>query len=218
MGELEQALANTNAPQQDGGFDMGAITNMISEMLGSFAGTAEASEPISAFESGFGFTNLDLEGGGKIDESRKGIRSKFGMTQKTLNAMIKQGHALPSTVDELTEEDARFMAKTEFFDRPKMDLLPTQALQEVLFDAGIQRGPENAIKMLQEIVGAKPDTILGPKTVGKINEFISTRGEQELLNRFFDARELDLMGSDAYAEQGKGLINRINRLRERHIR
>ena len=174
-------------------------------------------KPLSVFDRAFNHT-VNLEGGAKVDDTIEGVRSKFGVRQSTLDAMRSKIAGLPGVVDQLTLPQARMIAKAEYYDRPKLNMLPTEDLQMAVFDAGYQLGPERAIKLLQNIVGSKADGLLGPNTVGAINDMIGAVGEQGVIGMFLDARESFMEGLDNFKLQEKGLRNRIDRNRERFLR
>jgi len=94
---------------------------------------------------------------GVIGRGRNG-GTKFGVSQMAYpNLDIKN----------LTLDQAKEIYRKDYWSKVYADDLPS-GLDYLAFDAGINHGPQRAIKLLQEAVGAKADGALGPKTLAAV--------------------------------------------------
>ena len=73
--------------------------------------------------------------------------------------------------------------KTNFWDKIKGDQINNQSIANMLYDWYVNSG-YHAIKSIQEVVGAYPDGVIGPKTIHLIN----SGGQEEIFNSLRVAR------------------------------
>lgn len=59
--------------------------------------------------------------------------------------------------------------REQFWNRLRGDEIADQRVAETLFDFSVNAGVGTAVKLAQKILGTKPDGILGPVTVGRLN-------------------------------------------------
>jgi lysozyme family protein len=124
-------------------------------------------------------TIIESEGGYQNDKSDKGnwtggaigvgknLGTNMGITPVTLAAARGVG------VSELTEQDMKDLTPEEaekiyldsYYNGPKIDKLPGENLQGIVFDMGVVMGPKRAISLLQEALGVSADGVLGPETL-----------------------------------------------------
>lgn len=90
-------------------------------------------------------------------------------------------------VKDIDGGEAKELYRKEYFDKPGFSKLPAN-VASVLFDYGVNAGTPRATMSLQKAVGASPDGVIGPKTLNKVNEFVSKNGEQPLLQSIVDQR------------------------------
>lgn len=69
---------------------------------------------------------------------------------------------------ELTQK-VRGFYRDHFWDRISGDHIESQLTAETLFDFAVNAGYKTAIKLVQVVVNATPDGIMGPKTLKKLN-------------------------------------------------
>jgi len=103
---------------------------------------------------GSAFTNRAADYGGP---------TKYGITLKTLSTY----YGRPATIEEvqaLTEDQARNIYLELFWHRPGMYLIQDDSLADLVFDSGVQHGPERAVAWLQAAAGLKADGQIGPQT------------------------------------------------------
>lgn len=98
---------------------------------------------------------LTWEGGFSDDPYDRGGATKFGITIGTLRSLQedldKDGSITIEDVRSLTLEKAVAIYKEHYFQKPKFHLLP-DAIQPVVFDMGVNHGPNRATKILQHVI------------------------------------------------------------------
>ena len=163
-------------------------------------------------------TTLNLEGGETWDT---GGHTNYGITQATYDAVAPTLGLPPKNVKDLNYGEVRKVYENEYYRKPKIDRLPTDRLQGIMFDWGVNAGTGTAIKKLQEIVGTKPDGIMGKKTLKAVNEYIAQKGENTLYFDIMGERVNhynNLIASNPvkYGEYEQGWMNRINKLADKY--
>ena len=107
------------------------------------------------------------EGGSKEtnDPSDSGGRTKWGISERANPDLWKDG---PPTYEQARARYAeRYVLPFEGISDP---LLLNQ-----LVDWGVISGPQTVIRILQQLVGAETDGVLGPRTVARINAYPGSR-------------------------------------------
>ncbi len=66
--------------------------------------------------------------------------------------------------------------------------IPNEAIRDLLFEFAVNASVRTATKLLQKVVGAKPDGILGEKTLQKLNEYLTEKFEENFIKDFTLAR------------------------------
>ncbi len=162
---------------------------------------------------------LGFEGGFVLDPA--GGATNYGITQKTLDG-YRKGKKLPlKNVKDLNTEDVINLYRDEFYNRPKINKLPS-SIAPIIFDYGVNSGTSKAISALQSIVGTKADGIIGKNTLAKVNEYIKKNGDNKLKEALISQREEFLkslveQNPDLNLQFAKGWQNRINKLRKIHL-
>ena len=75
----------------------------------------------------------------------------------------------PEDIKNITEQEAREIYKDKFYNRTRIKDINDENLRANVFDMGLNAGPRNAVKIIQKLLGAKEDGILGPQTLKKLN-------------------------------------------------
>lgn len=103
----------------------------------------------------------------------RGGPTKFGITQATLLRWRRRTNprAIVNSADvaALEEGEARAIYQRDFILEPGFDRLEDESLRALLVDAGVQHGPDDAVRWLQTAIGVKVDGDLGPVTATKAN-------------------------------------------------
>jgi lysozyme family protein len=134
---------------------------------------------MAKFES-FAGKLLRLEGGYVNHPLDRGGPTKYGVI---LTVWQEHGHDKDGDGDidaedikKLSEGDAKYIAKKIFWDYFLADLILNQSLAEFIVDWGYNSGRKTVAKIVQRVVKATVDGIVGPQTVTAIN-----CADQELL-------------------------------------
>lgn len=154
-----------------------------------------------------------VEGGHTVDN---GGETNHGITQHTLDAYNSSNGYAPMNVGDMTEDDAKHVAKDVYFDSAQFDKLPDRTAVAA-FDYGYNSGPHQAIKDLQRTVGVHDDGMMGPKTVKAVNDYVSQNGEDDLLNNYIGRRKQLMNGLISsnpmkYGSNAVGWAHRIGHL------
>jgi lysozyme family protein len=107
--------------------------------------------------------------GGFVDHPEdRGGPTKYGVTLASLQRW-RQHPCQKSDIQTLTEPEARQILTELFLIQPGFQLIADQSLRAFVTDWGVNSGPTNAIKALQDAVSVTQDGVLGPQTIKAIN-------------------------------------------------
>jgi lysozyme family protein len=73
-------------------------------------------------------------------------------------------------IKNMTREEAIEIYRKEYWDKMNLDGIKNANLALHVFDMGVNAGCKRAIKILQAIVGASVDGIIGPETIKLVND------------------------------------------------
>lgn len=149
---------------------------------------------------------LRSEGGWSNHPKDGGGATQFGVTQRTLSDW--RGEEVgPEDVAQLSEEEAKDIFLAKYWQVMRGDQLPS-GLDVYACDFSVNSGPSRAAKILQELVGAKADSFVGPLTM----EAIRKKEPLQLLLDYHAARMDFLMGLSNWDTFGKGWTSRCSRM------
>ena len=156
---------------------------------------------------------LQSEGGFVNHPSDPGGMTNLGVTARTWEDWI--GHA-PSEKEmrALTAKDVAPLYKRKYWDAIKGDDLPS-GLDYCVFDCAVNSGPGRAAKMLQEVVGVKPDGGIGPLTMAAVKAHcVTPEDTKALISAYADKRLQFWQSLTTFATFGKGWTRRGNEVKE----
>lgn len=107
-------------------------------------------------------------------------------------------------IKNLTVDQAKAIYKQDFWDKLGMDRFKP-AMQFQLFDAAINHGWVNTVKILQQAVGAVADGIIGPKTIAAVN----AKDLNDMLMLFLAYRLDFFTAINSFATYGRGWVRRV---------
>lgn len=107
-------------------------------------------------------------------------------------------------IKNLTMARAKVLYRRDFWDRVGGDALHA-ALTYQLFDAAVNHGPGNAIRILQRALGVADDGDFGPIT----EQAVQALGVDDLLMKFNAARIRFFTRLSTFDEFGAGWMNRV---------
>jgi lysozyme family protein len=116
---------------------------------------------------------LLVEGGYVNDPLDHGGMTNLGVTQRTWSHWIGR-QATEADMHALTPELVEPMYQSVFWHALCCDMLP-QGLDVSVFDHALGN-PHKAGVLLQTLVGAKPDGMIGPATVAAAEQFVKKNG------------------------------------------
>lgn len=97
---------------------------------------------------------LRLEGGYVNHPDDPGGETKFGISKRAYPELV---------IKEITIEKAKEIYERDYWKRCQIDGLPS-AIRLMVFDAAVNQGPVQAIRMLQEVLGVTVDGVIGNET------------------------------------------------------
>lgn len=138
------------------------------------------------------------------DPKDPGGITKYGIDQRSHPNVV---------VSTLSEAKAREIYRVGEWTKCQCDLLPA-GWDLAVFDAAVNIGSERAAKMLQKVVGAKRDGIIGPKTLAAVN--IAPEGA---LDDFLEARRAYYRSLPARLRNSyeEGWMNRVADVRQQMV-
>ncbi len=149
---------------------------------------------------------LQAEGGYCDDPQDPGRVTNFGITAATLSDW-RGRPCSAGDVRALTRTEAERIYTAKFWAVVRGDQLPP-GFDLMVFDFGVNAGPERSIRLLQRIVGTTADGVMGPQTIARAACSLSTvRTRLALLSNLHEAYYLGLPG---YGHDGRGWTARVN--------
>ncbi len=126
------------------------------------------------------------EGVDSDDPADRGGRTRFGISDGRdgrLDGLVDlDGNGVGDIpVGELSADQARSIYARYYWRAYRCDQMPTWA-GLLLFDAVAQHRPRAAVRLFQRAVGAKPDGVVGPKTVAAACQAVPDRALDDYLS------------------------------------
>lgn len=126
---------------------------------------------------------IALEGGYVFHPEDEGGPTNGGVTLKTYRDFYGESMT-KEDLKEMSYKQWSHIMKTGYWDKCKGDQIENQSLAEIIVDWRVNSGAAGVMKV-QEILGCRPDGIVGPITLSLIN---SSDAEQ-LFDRLWKARQ-----------------------------
>ena len=151
---------------------------------------------------------LKSEGGFVNNSADPGGMTNLGVTKDTYEAWVNR------TVDEaemrsLTPDVVAPIYKNNYWDRVVGNELPV-GVDYCVFDAAVNLGPSQAIKLIQRALNVVDDGILGEKTLAASHQ----RDAAELIEQFSEEHLQLMQTKKTWATFAKGFQNRIDFVKE----
>lgn len=165
----------------------------------------------------FALTELLKHEGGYVNHpSDPGGRTNLGVTQKVYEQWV--GYPVSEKIMRgLTPDHVRALYKVKYWDRVKGDELPA-GLDLCVFDFGVNAGPNRAKRYFQMLVGAKPDGVIGPKTMQALKDKRSALGTDGLIRGYSDLRHKYYRKLRHFSTFGRGWTRRVNEVEQAALR
>jgi lysozyme family protein len=143
----------------------------------------------------------------------KGGPTRYGVTQKNYDLYRKSRKWAVQSVKDIGLNEVREIYFNNYWAPAKCSDL-TNNLGICVFDTAVNSGCGRSTKLLQQIIGAKVDGVIGQETIKKLKEF----NQETLVSRFLDSRVSfynSLVGRDASQKVFlAGWLRRVRFLRE----
>lgn len=147
--------------------------------------------------------------GGYVNHPRDpGGRTNLGVTQRVWEAWTGKP-ATEAEMRSLTREKVAPLYRKNYWDAVKADDLPP-ALALCVFDFAVNAGPGRAARMLQQMVGASQDGIIGPNTLARVEEAAAERGVTYLVRLYQEMRRAYYQSLSTFSTFGRGWLRRVD--------
>ena len=150
---------------------------------------------------------LRHEGGFVHHPADPGGATNKGITLATYSKFLGR----EASVDELKailDRQVEAIYGMEYWSKVRGDDLPA-GLDYVVFDMAVNSGPGRAVKLLQRIVGATPDGVIGPATLRLVQAWYRDRGAANCIAAYNAARQHYLESLPTFSAFGKGWTRRV---------
>jgi lysozyme family protein len=151
---------------------------------------------------------MQHEGGYANHPKDPGGATNYGITLQTYRRMVKP-HATVDDLKQMDSETAEDIYRRIYWSAVSGDDLPA-GVDLVVFDHGVNAGPTRAIKLLQRVVGASPDGIIGKVTLFLIDKV----PPMKLIDKYSKARMSYYQRLRHWRTFGRGWSRRVNETRE----
>ena len=129
---------------------------------------------------------MSQEGGYTDDPNDHGGETNLGITESEYHAFFP---SIPFGVRSITQDEALEIYKKSYWDSMNLDAV-AGPLSCMLFDTGVNMGTHTAVMMLQNIIGATEDGVIGPHTLADIAAYVKQNSPDVLLTHYTTARVL----------------------------
>lgn len=146
----------------------------------------------AAFQKALNFT-LKHEGGYVNHSKDPGGETKFGISKASYPR---------ENIKDLTKERAAELYRKDYWNKMKASDMP-EPIAMLAFDMAINHGVSRATKMIQKVVGAKTDGIVGKKTLKKISQSFNNN-PISLIDRIVEGRRDFYRSLRTYETFGRG--------------
>lgn len=160
---------------------------------------------------------LEDEGIGlEIRATEPGGAVNMGVTMETFRQWrVRKGERVPSVEDlrVITQAEVAEIYESMYYAPVRADEMPA-GVDYTLFDAAVNEGVGGATRLLQEVVGVKVDSKIGPITLGAVRAM----KPKDLIEKYNALRLERKKARPTWDKFGDGWTARINRVRERSLK
>ena len=164
-----------------------------------------------SFEKALAFT-LPAEGGFVDDPDDPGGATNHGITQGTYDRYRTSIDAGLQSVALISDDEVRLIYRDGYWRAGQCDKL-REPLDGVHFDDCVNLGATEAARLLQEVVGAAVDGVIGPQTMAKVEEHDPVTLAQALCDRRAEFYRRLVAARPENGKFLKGWLSRVAALR-----
>ena len=146
---------------------------------------------------------LASEGGYVNHPSDPGGMTNLGVTKQVWEEWTGR-ESNEAEMRALTPELVETLYKVRFWDACRCDEMPS-GIDYLVFDFAVNAGPSRSSKILQAAVGVPADGVIGPVTLAAVKAI----PENELVEKFSQAKEDFYRSLNTFETFGKGWLNRV---------
>ena len=155
-----------------------------------------------------GFTSDTLDNGNKLPDGRLGS-TMLGVTQKNWENFLGK-KVTHDDMKALTKSDVAEFYKKNYWDLCKCSQIKV-GVSYVVMDLSVNAGVKRAVATAQQAAGCTVDFIMGPRTLGAINDCDS----REFIEKFSNAKTEFYKGLvNTKPDQARFLLGWLNRVRD----
>ena len=151
---------------------------------------------------------LKSEGGYVNNPKDPGGETNMGVTKAAWSTWLKRT-ILPGEMAQLTHADIIPFYKALYWDKSYCNQLPT-GIDYMVFDASVNMGVGQSIRLLQRSLGCVPDGVIGPNTMKAIND----ADVKTLIDKFSAQKEMFYKSLATFATFGKGWLRRVAEVKQ----
>ena len=151
---------------------------------------------------------LQFEGGWSNNPNDPGGATMKGITLRTYNQYLGR-QASQDELRNISDAEVAAIYRKLYWDECLGDAL-ADGLDFALFDAAVNTGPREASRLLQRIVGAPADGVLGAKSLAAVNEYIAAQGLPKLIDAYTESRQAYYRMLPTYVHFGEGWRKRAD--------
>lgn len=145
---------------------------------------------------------LQFEGGWSNNPNDPGGATMKGITQRTYNQYLGR-QASQDELRNISDAQIADVYRKDYWDPIAGNELP-DGLDFAVFDMAVNAGPQEAIRLLQRLVGVPADGVMGPATLAAVKEAVAADGTQHLINAYTEARQSYYRQLPNYVHFGDG--------------
>ena len=151
---------------------------------------------------------LKSEGGYVNNPKDPGGETNMGVTKAAWSTWLKRT-ILPGEMAQLTHADIIPFYKALYWDKSYCNQLPT-GIDYMVFDASVNMGVGQSIRLLQRSLGCVSDGVIGPNTMKAIND----ADVKTLIDKFSAQKEMFYKSLATFATFGKGWLRRVAEVKQ----
>jgi len=123
--------------------------------------------------------------------------------------MWRGNYALgPKDLRALSEAESKAIYRSEYWNAVQGDALPP-GIDHLVFDMACNAGVRRSSLQLQDVVGADPDGVIGPRTLQRVGMFADKL--DVMIDSLRDAHEAHYKSLRTFSTFGKGWMARLGR-------
>lgn len=151
---------------------------------------------------------LKSEGGYVNNPKDPGGETMMGVTKSAWSTWLKRT-IMPGEMAKLTVADITPFYKALYWDKAYCNQLPA-GVDYMAFDAAVNMGVGQSIRLLQKSLGCVPDGVIGRNTMTAINNAKSA----DLVDKYSAQKEMFYRSLALFSTFGKGWLSRVAQVKQ----